>query len=528
MLITSQEICWEGRSSTNSSPALQEHILESQKLQFDDLKNDLTMNSYDTIELLKQSLKQLSNLTQQQAQQEHTASLQALGDVEEAPETLERTTSLSLLKLIEEYDQPRSVLLSSRSKTLSRRNSLSSQVSTSSNKSVRFGNVSIVAAQELTELSVTTVDDFERECSARKHERQKKPSTDKTDILEEYVKMAQSTRRRKTPERTNSTSNLSHSEDTKARRLSLFRKREESRSVNSVQKARSSSSSQNDNDSVASSKASRSSSHRSSKQRNRPSSSSRNGNDNHSAGSSKASRTSSHRSPKQRKSSPPTINKGFFVTKMFSKTFKRRKGKHDFTQPPSNPTDSSNNNDHVDISEVTMDDNITETSSNDDSAAILMKDIRYQQQRRRTPQKSLVPEQPPRRGVRRSNSGASSVASSRSLVQRAARLLLRRPSTNHSDVCSVASSIASIAESVVREDSTPLHQSIVIVNEITDETLDDDSDTPPINEDAAKLQYEIADLKKQLMGLVMEHMEESEKQKQLKLQSKRDVPATAS
>ncbi|GAX11284.1 hypothetical protein FisN_7Lh389 [Fistulifera solaris] len=486
----------------------------------EDWKNDLTINSYDTIELLKQSLKQLNYLTQQQSQQEQATCLQ--GDDEEAKETLESNTRSSLLKLIEEYDQPRSVLLNGRSKTLSRRNSLSSQVSTSShasNKSVRFGNVSIVTAQELAQLSVTTVDAYERESSARKRQ-QKKP--DKTDVLEEYVKMAQSTRRR--PERTHSMSNLSNSSDSKARRRSLFRKKDDSSSVRSKQSAVSL------NDSVASS----SRSHRNAKQQNRPSS--HNGNDNHSVGSSKASRASSPRGSKQQNNEPLNINKSIFVTKMFSKPFQRRKGKHTTTctQPSSNPTETSNNQDHVDISEVTMDDNITETSSNDDSAAIVMKDSRYQrqrQQRRRTPQKASVPEQPPRRGVRRSNSsGASSVASSRSLVQRAARLLLRRPSANHSDVCSVASSISSSAACVVRDDdTTPLHPSIVIMNEVTEETLDDDdSDDPPSNEDTAKLQYDIDNLKKRIMGLVVEHMEESEKQKQLKLQSKRAVATTAS
>ncbi|GAX29020.1 hypothetical protein FisN_7Hh389 [Fistulifera solaris] len=514
MLIPPQEIRWDGRcsSTTNSSP--QEQFLESQKLQLEDWKADLTMNSYDTIELLKQSLKQLNYLTQQQAQQEQATCLQGVDD-EEAKETLESNTRSSLLKLIEEYDQPRSVLLNGRSKTLSRRNSFSSQVSTSSNKSVRFGNVSIVTAQELAQLSVTTVDAYERESSARKHLK-KKP--DKTDALEEYVKMAQSTRRRKTMERTHSTSTLSNSTDTKARRRSLFRKKDDSSSVRSTQSAVSL------NDSVASS----SRSHQNAKQQNRPSS--HHGNDNHSVGSSTGSRTTSPRGSKQKNSGPPNITKGFFVTKLFTKPFQRRKGKHTTTcsQPTSNPTETSNNQDHVDIFEVTMDDNITETSSNDDSAAIVMKDIRYQrQQRRRTPQKASVPEQPLRRGVRRSNSGASSVASSRSLVQRAARLLMRRPSSaNHSDVGSVASSISSSAASVVQGNA--VHPSIVILNEVTDETLDDDdsSDTPPMNEDTAKLQHDIETLKKRLMGLVVEHMEESEKQKQLKLQ--RAVPTTAS
>lgn len=479
MFVSSQEIRLDARPSSSSSSSaagnnspstLQEQFLESQKLQLNDCAKEWT-SSYDTIELLKQSLKQLSTLTQQQAAAEQVV----LNHSEGVPSN---TPSPAFYNTIENFDiQP--LYVASRSKTLSRRGSFSSQYSTGSSKSVRFGNVSIVQDLVAAQI-VTTVDDFE----LRERKQQQQTTKQQPDNrLDEYVQMVQSTRQRKrTTEgesttttkpkltRANSSSAL---DDKKARKFSLFRKKQDNLNAAVLQASLQASSHPDSSASVASRTASRSS---------------------------QRSQRSSSRS----------------ISKLFAKTFGRRKG------PQANSNNNDNSNHVVDISEVTMDDTVTETSSNDDSGAIVKTDARYkpQPQRRNTrKQNSSVPEQSPsrRRGVSRQNSGASAASASSGIVRIAARLLSRR-SSNNSDISSMASSIGS---EVGHVEYVPPQQ-IVVSSERNEDTrsrssspssLPDDDDEV-VNEDAVQLQNEIANLKKQLMGLVMEHMEESELRKE--------------
>lgn len=477
-------------SSKNSNPSssrLQEQFLESQQQQLGDL-NDLT-SSYDTIELLKQSLRQLSSLTKQQAAVEQAAGNNRIctgNATEEANNTNEGNSSNNTIPKneMENVEEPiQTRLVASRSKTFSRRSSFSSQLSVgslASSKSVRFGNVSILTAQELAQqISITTVDDFERKSTARKKEtaQKKQQQKDESAVLDEYVKMAQSTRRRRTADddssssstkqltRTHSSSALSHTEDCKASMFSLFRSKKsqtEEESLNAALQAAKNvtlmgveRSGVGENASVASS------------------------------------------------SKVKPRNSGFVKT-MLSKTFGRRNSKSRRSMK------NHHSNENNDISEVTMDDNVTETSSNEDVAAIVIKEIQYRQQRERS-----LDQAPDARGVMRRNSGASSVSSrSSGMVQKAARLLTRR-SLNSSDLSSLASSSSTTTAEMGHPDYIP-PQNIAFEEIITVQR----SSSVAVHPDTAQLHDEIANLKQQLRGLVMEHMEECEIRKEQKKQRK--------
>lgn len=502
MLITPEEVRL-GQEKALFSPCSDSvssfQDLESSQQHFKDLTD-----SYETIELLKKSLKQLSSLTKQQAEKKTQRTATGTTTFENS-----EITAPTGIK-IESFE-----IRQTRSKTvLSRRGSFCSQASVgsiASSKTVRFGSVSILTAQELVHkgksISITTVDDFEKRSKERRIEnaQKKRQEKDESAVLDEYVRMAQSTRRRRQiPDnrqlsRTLSSSALSQTEDAKARLVSLCR--------NTAPTTTASSSPPGPLTNVTIPVEPKAVS---------PSESSK--------ACSKASTSSRSR-------------RGGFV-KMLSKTFGRRKGKR-------NPKLSNSSND-IDISEVTMDDNVTETSSNDDSAALVTKVFKGKRRsssmtgastgflnhlgRQRTactvqPSPLTTNDNnnhhhqdpstdPPKSNgrVSRRNSNASSVSNcSTGLVQKAVGLLSRRMS-NGSDVSSIVSSTASSAGM-----GHPDYNNHIIIPPIAfDEITFHTAEPVPTEEDTTKLQNEIADLKKQLMGLVLEHMEESELRKRAK------------